>query len=414
MKNTLYGDGIHDDTAAIQELIDNTPFELRLPAPSVHYLISRPLELPSNFKLVLPRFAKIRLAKDSNCVMLKNKTVNKMWTGKVDAYSYVNVFLPDYPCENIEVEGGIWDFNNKEQALNPAFWNTYCTSPDPIPDIEKQLCPPDLKDEWGMGYTGFGFLFFNVKNLRLSSMTLKDPVIYAVNLDMVSYFTVDNIIFDYNYGKLRAYNMDGIHVNGNCHFGTIENLKGACHDDLVALNADEGTCGPITNITVRGIFAEECHSAVRILSVHEPVKNIRISDVYGSYYQYCIGITKFYEGEGRGLFDGIVIDNVCVSKCLRRPEVNHGNGIVFPIVYVDKELLVKTLRISNVHYREYIAPFASVLGICEDSEIESLYLDHITTENYTEKEGKSLLSNLGVIDKIYANEIYENGKKIDL
>ena len=61
MKERLYGDGIHDDTAAIQELIDSGVCEVSLPAPEKFYLISKPLELPSNFRLVLPRFAEIRL-----------------------------------------------------------------------------------------------------------------------------------------------------------------------------------------------------------------------------------------------------------------------------------------------------------------------------------------------------------------
>ena len=69
----LYGDGVHDDTSAIQERIDNAGCELILPPPQAFYLISKPLELPSNFKMCLPRFAEVRLAKDSNCVMLKNK-----------------------------------------------------------------------------------------------------------------------------------------------------------------------------------------------------------------------------------------------------------------------------------------------------------------------------------------------------
>ena len=55
----LYGYGIHDDTLAIQERIDSGVCELVLPAPEVCYLISTPLELPSNFRLVLHRFAEV-------------------------------------------------------------------------------------------------------------------------------------------------------------------------------------------------------------------------------------------------------------------------------------------------------------------------------------------------------------------
>ena len=56
LKYTLYGDGIHDDTAAIQEMIDSGVCEVSLPAPEKCYLISKPLVIPSNFKLKLPRY----------------------------------------------------------------------------------------------------------------------------------------------------------------------------------------------------------------------------------------------------------------------------------------------------------------------------------------------------------------------
>ena len=55
-------------------------------------------------------------------------------------------------------------------------------------------------------------------------MTLKDPANFAVTLDSASYFTIENIRFDYNYGNPSAVNMDGIHFNGNCHYGVINNL----------------------------------------------------------------------------------------------------------------------------------------------------------------------------------------------
>ena len=183
MSFTLYGDGVHDDTAAIQELINTSGTELKLPVPKMCYLISAPLELPSDFKLVLPRFAEIKLAKGSNCVMLKNKTVTlRQNRTKYKLWDHINEWSPDYPCENIEVEGGIWNLNNLEQNKNPLLTGVY----EP------------------KGYNGFIFLFYNVKNLRISSLTLKDPVTFAVTLDTVTYFTVDNIIFDFNYGTVTV------------------------------------------------------------------------------------------------------------------------------------------------------------------------------------------------------------------
>ena len=74
MRNTLYGDGVHDDTLAIQEMLD-TLDDIELPIPENFYLISKSLEIGSNKRLTLPRNAKIKLEDGSNCVMIKNKTV---------------------------------------------------------------------------------------------------------------------------------------------------------------------------------------------------------------------------------------------------------------------------------------------------------------------------------------------------
>jgi len=140
--NKLYGNGIQDDTAAIQEMIDNAGSELRLPMPEVCYVISKPLELPSNFKLSLPRFAEIKLAKNSNCFMLQNKAVTDNVNKIKDKFCYcLNEWSADAPCKNIEIEGGIWNFNNLEQSPNPIYTG---------------IIEPE-------NYTGFGFLFYNVK-----------------------------------------------------------------------------------------------------------------------------------------------------------------------------------------------------------------------------------------------------------
>ena len=60
MKYKLYGDGLHDDTLAIQQLLDQKGL-VYLPTPKKFYLISKPLEISSFTKLKLDRFAEIRL-----------------------------------------------------------------------------------------------------------------------------------------------------------------------------------------------------------------------------------------------------------------------------------------------------------------------------------------------------------------
>ena len=172
-----------------------------------------------------------------------------------------------------------------------------------------------------------------------------------------SYFTVENIEFDFNEGNPYAVNMDGIHLNADCHYGVIKNLKGACYDDLVALNAYEGAGGDITNIEIGGLFAENCHSAVRLLTVQQKIEHITISNVFGTYYQYCVGLTKFYPGEATGYFDGIMLENIHSSKAMRKPiqEIHMGDekNYHFPFIWIQGETKVKNMSVKGLHRREY-------------------------------------------------------------
>ena len=371
---TLYGDGIHDDAPAIQEMIDSGTCEVALPPPSKCYLISRPLELPSNCRLVLPRFARIRLMDGANCVMLRNKVVYdyaKRLSPEVyehpthaHLWGYVDDYSPNAPCQNIEVCGGIWDCNNMGQIPNHNF----------------------SKDFSVREHCGYGMLFYNVKNLILRNMTVKDPVRYGITMATVSYFTVENLIFDYNKGNPYPVNMDGVHLDGNCHYGTFRNLQGTCYDDLIALNAHEGSRGDITHISIDGIYAEECHSAVRLLLVGERVANIHISNVYGTYYQYCVGVSKFYPGENTGHYDGITIDHIYAAKAMpaRKGDFQHPKHTEssFPLIWIQGNTVVKSIAVSHLHRQERTLPRSTVY-VGTGAQIDRLLLHNITAENET-------------------------------
>lgn len=397
MKYVLYGDGIHDDTDAIQELIDSGSCEVSLPVPEKYYLISKPIIIRSNFKLKLPRYARIKLADGSNCLMLQNEAVSKPQARLRDYLSVVTKhfwffydrFSPDKEdaCHDFEIEGGIWDFNNQNQDPNPVYTG-------------------DFDDR---NYLGHIMLFYNVRNFKISNLTLKDPANYAVMIDTGSYFTIENITFDFNFGNPFAVNMDGIHLNGNCHYGVIKNLQGACYDDLVALNAYEGSGGDITNIEIDGLFAESCHSAVRLLTVNQRVEHISISNVFGTYYQYCIGFTKFYEGETTGCFDAISLSNIHASKSERLPiQQAHMTykDYHFPFVWIQSETVIKQLSIDHLHRREYANPIDTI-RVEDGAVIDNLIINDLTLENHTDKPCEKL-ANLGHIKNLRVTGITEN------
>ena len=366
--HTLYGDGIHDDTLAIQEQLDSGCSDVSLPAPKVCYLISQALKIHSNQSLRLPPYSTIKLAADSNCSMLECAN-----------FAVLN--------ENITVEGGIWDMNNTEQEPNPYHF------PDKnglkavdyqnalgISDRSKWTEPPPI-------YTGMCIRLSNIKNLSLRYMTLKNPVTYGIQLYKTENFTVKDITFDYTTGAPKLWNMDGIHVEGHCKNGYISNLKGACHDDLVAITTDDLLFGPVKNITVDGIYSDGCHSAVRLLSRGLSLENVKISNIYGSFYTYCVGITKYYNGDGRGTLRNIHIDGVSACACQGTRDVAGGN---FPFIWVEAGLDIDMLRIENVMRREstYTTP---TVKIDADASIGKLIMRNVITENLTEKEFEPLV-----------------------
>ena len=368
LTTALYGDGIHDDTDAIQALLDSGACDVTLPAPTVCYLISRTLKIHSNQSLRIPPFAHIRLAGGSDCAMLENSDFSSSST-------------------NIFIEGGIWDMNNAAQSPNPYHF----------PD-KNGLTAWDRLESLGLRnaanrtepvpiYTGMCMRFSNIRNLTIRALTLRNPVTYGIQIYKTRDFTVCDITFDYTMGAPKLWNMDGIHVEGCCENGHLTNLKGACHDDLVAITADDDLYGPVKNITVDGIYADGCHSAVRLLSHGIPLENIKISNIYGSFYTYCVGITKYHGGETRGVMRNIHIDGISASACVGTRDVGGGN---FPFIWAESGLDIDMLRVENVSRRESTYPTPTV-RIDKNAHIGRLILRNVRTENLTGKDMKDIV-----------------------
>ena len=58
----LYGDGLHDDTDALQAMLDTRAGLVAPPAPQAHYLISRTLDVHSGQELRFSRWTRILLS----------------------------------------------------------------------------------------------------------------------------------------------------------------------------------------------------------------------------------------------------------------------------------------------------------------------------------------------------------------
>ena len=108
--------------------------------------------------------------------------------------------------------------------------------------------------------------------------------------------------------------------------------RGQTNDDMIALNADDCvqrvenfdlSRAAIEDITFENIYAENCYTVVRVLSVTAPIKNIIIKNVYAGYRNYVINADGarycrtplFNEKDypsGVGCISNFVMENVVV------------------------------------------------------------------------------------------------------
>ncbi len=352
MQNRLFGDGIRDDYPAIQEMLDSGISEVVLPPPVKNYTIGKTLKIHGGQSLRLSPFTRIRLADGADCCMLEDDDFS-VWK------------------ENISVEGGIWDMNHAKQSPNPYHFPN-ANGETFYDKIKKIGWKAESSGVFADTYTGICMRFCRVRNFSVKGITFLNPVIYAVQIAYAERFTFRDITFDYTEGSPRLWNMDGIHVEGNCKDGVLQNLKGACHDDLVAITSDDGLYGPIENIVVDGIFAHHSHSAVRLLSHGIPVKNIHIRNIYGSFYTYCVSLTKYYNEDeaARGVMKNITLEDIAASASVGTADVGGGN---FPFLWVEKGLDVEDLRISRVVREESAYP-TPMLKIDKGARVKRLWL----------------------------------------
>ena len=333
----LVGDGVADDTAAIQARLDSGATCVYLPPPRKHYLISKTLRIGSDTELRLDRFSVIRLAPKSDCPMIENRSYR--------AGRDVRIML----------NGGIWDMANLDQASNPIAWWCY-KPPRPKPDLSKPF-DPDM-------FVGMAMRFCHVDAMTVKGVTVRNPTTYGMAFAALSNFLIDDITFDYRTFNPMEYNLDGVHLDGNCHHGRISNIRGTCYDDMVALNANDGICaadqGPITDIDIDGLYAGYCHSAVRLLSAPAEVKRITIRNVHGEFFVYAVGLTHYFPQRPRGTFDDIVIEDVFMSKAFSPESFGRMGRAQYAPIFIEGPVDVGNLTVSRFVRDETCLPIATV------------------------------------------------------
>ena len=346
-RGLLCGDGVHDDTAAIQERLDAGRPCVYLPPPANHYVISTSLVMRSGTELKLDRFTRVRLAPHSDVPMV----VNGGWADG---------------DRDIAVTGGIWDYDNANQGPNMMM-------------TDPKRCPKSFERSFHLGCI---FRFENVKGLCVRGVTFRNPVTFGCQLTKTSLFSIEDITFDYRTWNPVPLNMDGIHLDGGNHHGRIANLRGTCYDDMVALNASDGFCsafeGPITDIDIDGLQAEYSHRGVRILSTSAsaPVERVTIRNVHLKTYRNAVAITHFFpDRPTRGVFNAIAVRGVFASAA-PEPQAKGLNpsGFAWPLVWVQAGCDVGELVVDHVSRQETFSAKAPTVGVDKGAKVGRLVL----------------------------------------
>ncbi|MDD4773526.1 MAG: hypothetical protein PHZ09_07955 [Eubacteriales bacterium] len=251
------GDGINNDAPAFQAAFDSDCPLITIPFGK--YIIGSPLTIGSDTAIHAHRRAEIILG-DNVCT----KRGDFLITNRNHASGN----------RNITIRGGIW---NGSSVTNPK---------------------SDLFDL--NGYSGALMNFINVINITISDVTLFNPSAYFTRFCKIDGFLFENITFT---ATRPCSNNDGIHLGGYCQNGIIRNLRASTpntpNDDMVAMNADDCVkraenldleCGFIQNIVIDGLYADSCHSFIRMLSVDSEIKNISINNIKGGFAAMAINM----------------------------------------------------------------------------------------------------------------------------
>ena len=375
----LYADGLHDDTLAIQQMLDKRGI-VTIETPGT-YLITKTLIIHSNTRFVLSPGAHLILGDNTRCSIIQNEGFA---TGNRD--------------ENIEIVGGIWDGNCDGQGLDAVYEAEH---------REDQPYSVDL-------FKGKLIRFAHINNLFLQKMTVKNPVSYGIQIADAVGFTVRDMYFDYNWHFGTA---DGVHINGPSYNGVIENCYGTTNDDMVALTTidelhAEVSKGEIVNVTIRNVRAKNGFSGIRLLSAGDcPLREVYINGVYGDYRHNAVLVSHHYTRPNTPIwFDDIIIENVSASKTVKPlPDdcfTLWENNVIeeLPLIWVEEGVNCGNMAIRNIRRVENAVTNGALIQIDKTAKIERLIIENVSQKILSDCN-PPLIINEGTIDNYIEEKV---------
>lgn len=304
--------GRHDASAVIQQSLDRRG-EIHIPAG--HYLLGETLQVHSDTSILAETGARFRLADG---------------VGKHCRHFMITNANPGNGNENISLQGGFWDANN---AGNPRG-----------------------KDYDPFAYSGVAINFTNVKHLTLRDLAVHNPESFFIRVGEVTDFLIENITLS---AAVTHLNQDGVHVGGFSERGVIRGIRasgaGVPDDDMVALNADDDVerqlnlgmrRGPIRNILVEDIEAEDAYTFIRLLSVEQPIEDITVRRLRGGCRVYGINLNNWRFPKGVGAIRRVSFEDIDLAKTEVRP---YAKAIVEVSLHIEDLQIERLKRGAATH-----------------------------------------------------------------
>jgi hypothetical protein len=248
-------------TAVIQAMLNNLG-----DAPKViHWDVAVRgfIDVPDNTLILCSTLAQgMILPNAANRPLVQN---NRQHTGPTNGFGFgLN--------KNIRIFGGTWNANAAGQTAEP-----------------------DNVQGWLVGVKMWGVDNFTMENCRV--LTAKR---FGVHINYCRNYEFRN--FEVDQGPNPALYKDGIHLNGNCYNGVIENFKARCGDDAIGTNADDilpilnvskpaywnGMAGPIIGLKIKNLMLNGGLFGIRILSGSARMDDIDIDGVHGNTEGYSV------------------------------------------------------------------------------------------------------------------------------
>lgn len=361
------GDGVADDFSALQAALGLG--NRRVIIPAGRYRVSGTLRVSCDTEIVADENADIFV-----CEKLPKKRGDYLLTNA----DHIN------GNKNITIRGGI--FNGNYDGKNNSKHHDI---------FDPAAC------------SGTIINFFNVKNLVIEGVTLANPVTYFSRFSKVEDFVLRDISFR---SETVLINHDGLHFGGECRRGVIENIRaitdGETGDDMLAFNADDCITrlenrdilrGDIEDITVRNVFAENCHTAIRLSSVTSRIRNITVDNIKVGCRTYAVNMDAtrycrtpvFKEEEfpqGVGRIENVVIKNMeaWFSEADRRHELICAETLCDGFV----------LEAFSRNMEKDKCPEMATVSVCNVTDTEVLYTVDGRNERavLTDKDDELILS----------------------